>query len=678
MKEVTAEVLVDVSGEGAWDEAAAKVGVEISKLGDGTPLRVAELERSSTHDQDNTKSYRASFTMEKPDLWWPHGYGEQALYQVTVRVHSAAGMVVAQQTKNIGFRRVELMLQNDSLGQSFYFRINGVDIFAGGSCWIPADSLLSRITDQTYRNWVQLARDGNQIMLRVWGGGIYESEAFYDACDELGILVWQDFAFACANYPAYEDFLSSAEVEARCNIRRLQHHPSLIIWAGNNEDYQIVERYGLQYDFAGDKNPQSWLRSDFPARYIYEYFLPKILEEEAPGSVYRPSSPWGNGKSTTLKVDPSVGDIHQWNVWHGDMRLIQDLPDMGGRFVSEFGMEAYPHVETLESVISDPAQRYPGSRTLDFHNKAVGHERRLVTYVAENFRLVPTLRGFAHLTQVLQADALSTAYKSWRRQWGLQTASAGSESVVRGCGGVLVWQFNDCWPTVSWAVVDYFRVKKPAYYAIRRALQPVAIGVSRRLHDWTARRADKLWQRDTGHIDPTRALSDVVFDLWVSSSETQAVRADVTVRFVSIASGKDVMDRWYREIVVQPNGTTNVYTDCSAVPINLGLEGSLQEAFVIHAVLRVDGQEISRDTSWPDPIKYLDLTDRGVNMQFDALDSSITVSAARPVKGLVFTEKRGMTISDNGFDIIPGEDRLIHVEGVLPAEVTWTFVQQND
>jgi beta-mannosidase len=346
-------------------------------------------------------------------------------------------------------------------------------------------------------------------MLRIWGGGIYEADALYDAADEFGLLVWQDFMFACANYPAYPLYMESVAEEAKQNIRRLRNHPSIVLWTGNNEDYQIVERYGLGYE-ASNTDVLSWLKTNFPARYFYEHLLPLILKEERVNVPYHPSSPFGNGTSTVLKVDPKIGDVHQWNVWHGTMEPYQRLPGLGGRFVSEFGMEAYPHVYTLKKCITREEDRCPGSMTLDFRNKAIGHERRLVAYVAENFRLRYDLEGFAHLTQVMQADVMSTAYKSWRRQWGSQGK--------RQCGGVLVWQLNDCWPTISWAVVDYHRVPKPAFYAIKRAMQSITIGVQRKYKSWTTRPADGLWSRETGHIDMRQLWQDIEYSVWVANS----------------------------------------------------------------------------------------------------------------------------------------------------------------
>lgn len=619
----------------------------------------------------------ASISLNGIELWWPQGYGAQALYTVRAYAHASIedppSNPIHSVTQRFGFRKSELVRETDAHGTSFYFRINDVDIFCGGSCWIPTDSFLTRLTPEKYRSWFALAAEGNQTMLRVWGGGIYEDDAFYDAADELGILVWQDFAFACANYPAYPDYLSSVEKEARQNVRRLRNHPSLVIWAGNNEDYQIVERYGLEYD-ADDKDPQSWLKTNFPARYIYEHLLPTIISEESPDVPYHPSSPFGDGKSTVLKVDPTIGDVHQWNVWHGSMEPYQQLPDMGGRFVSEFGMEAYPHVSTLEGCITREEDRYPGSMAMDFRNKAIGHERRLISYVAENFHVRYDLEGFSHLTQVMQADTMSWAYKAWRRQWGT--------SGNRKCGGVLVWQLNDCWPTISWSVVDYNLVPKPAYYAIKRAMEPVSVGVQRKFKSWTMRPADELWQRDTGHVDLRQAWQDIEFDAWIANSTFKEMRGELVIKCYSIKTGSELnttVGGMRREVTIRPNGTTEVVrgkvikpTDPQVpnVPFNI----SQADPFIIHASLHIDGQCIATGVSWPNPIKYLTFHDRGVEVRSSSDGTSAVVSATKPVKGFVFHERSGVKLNNNGFDIMPGEMKEVRVMGGRADELTWKYV----
>ncbi|KAL4920550.1 glycoside hydrolase superfamily [Aspergillus aurantiobrunneus] len=591
----------------------------------------------------------AKFRLERPALWYPHGYGEQRRYELRAELFKG-DTLVHEVSKKVGFRRVELVQEKDEHGQSFYFRINNIDVFASGSCWIPGESFLPRLTPQKYQDWLKLMVEGNQNMVRIWGGGIFEPQVFYESCDELGIMVWQDFLFACASYPTYPAYLESVEHEARVNMRLLRHHPSIIIYAGNNEDYQIQQTYDLTYDYENDKDPESWLRSSFPARYIYEYLLPKVVEEECPGLPYHPSSPWGGGKHTT---DLTIGDIHQWDVWHGTMQPYQNLVSMGGRFVSEFGMEAYPHMHTIDAFIDKPDEKYHQSLTMDFHNKARDHERRLGSYILQNFKIKQDFKAYLHLSQLAQSETMTFAYRSWRREWG--------RAQNRRCGGVLVWQLNDCWPTISWAVVDYFHVKKPAFYAISRASQPLAIGVSRTYHEWVS-----------GHARPP---STSRFDVWVASSKLESVTATIEVRYISIATGEDVKPASsFYKIHIHPNGTTDIHSETLDYTRDLDTQ-----PIVISAKLLVDDTLISQDIDWPQPLKYLDLIDRGVKVGYLVSKSAIRVTAAKPTKGLVFEERPGLWFSDNGVDVMPGEERIIAVRGIQSQEdiPRWTYLEDD-
>ncbi|KAH6670314.1 beta-mannosidase [Plectosphaerella plurivora] len=599
----------------------------------------------------------AEFALDDVSLWHPFGYGAPNRYELSAKLLRGETPLDSS-TKLIGFRRCELIQEPDAHGKSFFFRINNIDIFAGGSCWIPGDSFLAQMTPQHYRSWMERLVQGNQIMIRVWGGGIYEDDAFLEACDELGILVWHDFAFACGQYPAYPAFLENVEHEARQNLRRMRTHPSVVIWAGSNEDYQVQERYKLEYSYE-DKDPQSWLKTNFPARYTYEYLLPKLVEEEDPGALYHPTSPWGDGKNS---ADPTVGDIHQWDIWHGLMKRYQDCDQLSGRFISEFGMEGYPHLSTTNRMISSPSQRHPGSRMMDFRNKAIDHERRLVTYVAENLRIRYDVPSYTHLTQVVQSEAMHFAYKTWRRMWG----APGD----RRCGGVLVWQLNDCWPTMSWAVVDYYGVPKPGFYAIARALRPLDVGISRSCPDWTS-----------GHADPTAAMT-TQYEVWIASSRTEPVAARVEVRFISINTGKEVRDAIVKDITANPNATTEILKDTLATAGNEdGTAWELYDPFVVHAILSVNGEVVAADTAWPHPLKYLDFTARNIRVEVSPDGGEIRVSAEKPVKSFVFEEETGIKLSDNGFDVVPGETVTVKFQSEGPARadtLRWIYVGAKD
>ncbi|KAJ5144566.1 Glycoside hydrolase family 2 immunoglobulin-like beta-sandwich [Penicillium atrosanguineum] len=583
-----------------------------------------------------------TFRLNRPELWWPHGYGEQTLYEVSVTL-LRNGESVDQMSKRIGIRTAEIIQQPDKHGKSFFFRINGMDIFCGGSCWIPADSLLPSINAARYRKWIELMVEGRQIMIRVWGGGIYEDDSFYNACDELGVMVWQDFMFGCGNYPTSPQILESIQQETVFNVQRLRHHPSIVIWVGNNEDYQVQESEGLTYNFE-DKDPESWLKTDFPARYIYEKLLPEVVAEHAPGTFYHPGSPWGDGK---ISSDPTVGDMHQWNVWHGTQEKYQIFDTLGGRFNSEFGMEAFPHLSTIEHFVENPADMFPQSQVMDFHNKADGHERRLATYMVENLRTATDLETYIYLTQVVQAETMMFGYRGWRRQWGDE----------RHCGGALLWQLNDCWPTISWAIVDYFLNPKPAYYAVKRVLNPIAIGVRREHHDWSV-----------AHAQPPQASK---YELWVVSSKPHTLQGSIELRFLSVDTGRDIRSPIVRDVTIQANGTTDVITG--------SIDHTTDEPHVLAARLWVENKIVARDVDWPQPLKYLDLSNRGLEIQVhrDLDQACVAISTQKPVKALVIEEQEGVRISDNAMDIVPGDEQTVTVTGLGNRSLKYRYLGQE-
>jgi beta-mannosidase len=565
-------------------------------------------------------------------LWWPNGHGAQPLYTLhTELLHD--GLPVSQRQRRLGVRSLRLLQQPvaGEAGRSFHLEVNGREIFCGGANWIPDDSLLNRITPARYRERVAQAAAAHMTMLRVWGGGIYEDEAFYDACDELGVLVWQDFVFACGLYPANAPFLASVEAEARAAVRRLRHRASLALWCGNNEDYMLAESvgaYGPGKDLAR-----------FDGRRIYEDLLPAICAELDPGRPYWPGSPFSStSEGPWSPQDQTVGDRHSWEVWHQAMLPYDQYAKFGARFVSEFGLQSHPSLAVLEATIPED-ERFPGSRTMQSHNKASsvvgadGH-RRLAAYVADNLRAAHTLRAEVYATQFVQAEAVRHAFEAFRGRWQRPGA--------RACGGALVWQLNDCWPATSWALVDCTAHQKPAWYAARRALAPLACALRREptgLRAWVMRAGQqtlalrarwRLWALDS------RLLHDEVTEAPTPVDGSQPLEPPAALRTV-------------------PEGAvTTLHLEAA--------DGATASAF-----------------AWPEPFRWYRLPDPQLQLHAEGA-SALLVSARGLAKG-VWIDAGAARLGDNFLDLLPGESRQLACDqpaGGLSAQCLNTLQDPPD
>ncbi|KAK1726478.1 family 2 glycosyl hydrolase [Colletotrichum acutatum] len=626
----SAKVVAHATTEGK----ASKVRFDVSL--DGKSLA------SETIDAKADADIAATFQIQDPALWFPIRYGKQPLYTVTATLLSGSDEVDTL-SKKIGIRKVELVQRpvKEQPGTSFFFQVNNVPIFCGGSDWIPADNFIPRISKERYYDWIRLLADGNQFMVRVWGGGIYEEQEFYDACDEYGILVWQDFMFGCGNYPTWPDLLKSIDREARENVKMLRHHPSIVIWAGNNEDYQYAESENLTYDFA-NKDAESWLKTDFPARYIYEKILVDTCKDLIPDTYYHFGSPW-SGEDTR---DPTVGDLHQWNVWHGTQEKYQNFDKLVGRFVSEFGMEAFPSVKTIDAYLpkgKDDPDRYPQSSTVDFHNKADGHERRIALYLVENFRYAPDpLEHFVYCTQLMQAECLASAYRLWKRQW----KGPGREY----CGGALVWQINDCWPVTSWAICDYYLRPKHAYFTVKREMAPISIGITRTEHKHPK---DKYTRVD---IETKTQI-----EIWGSNLQLEDLTVDLLVKAWDIETGEETYSETVDKAFVLPE---NRSTEMAAFEVPVRQKGD-EAKTVVAAYLIQNGKQIARYVNWPEPLKYLHLQKpKSLKATLAEGGDVVEISAEVPVKGVALeVEDDAVVFSDNLVDIVPGEVVKIGVKG---------------
>ncbi|MCE5344640.1 MAG: glycoside hydrolase family 2 protein, partial [Eubacteriales bacterium] len=390
-----------------------------------------------------------SVLLDNPELWWPNGYGAQPLYTVNVALLDADGHTLDQWRRNIGLRTMTVQNQKDEWGQSFCYEVNGVSIFAMGADYIPEDNLLSRVTPERTRALLESAKLANFNTVRVWGGGYYPSDSFYDDCDELGLLVWQDFMFACGEYKLTPEFERTICAEIRDNVLRLRHHPSLGLWCGNNEN-EMFEATGRGLNTYTKK--YEYIR-------LFEDIIPQIVHTYSPDTFYWPSSPSSGGKFDCPN-DESRGDVHYWDVWHGG-KPFTAYRNFLFRFVSEFGFQAYPHPKTLEAVTS-VQERDPFSYEMEKHQRNGQANGKILMSVAQMYPYPKDLNSLCYTSQILQADAMRYGVEHWRRNRGR-------------CMGAIYWQLNDCWPVISWSSIDYFGRWKALHYAAKRFFAPLLL-----------------------------------------------------------------------------------------------------------------------------------------------------------------------------------------------------------
>ncbi|MET9801788.1 glycoside hydrolase family 2 protein [Streptomyces sp. NPDC006368] len=448
-----------VTVEQGTGRVEVRLDVERTRRGQGRRL-VARASVAGAEAEAVVEGDQAVLVLEvfEPRLWWPRGYGEQALHDLELTLSDDTGALDTWH-RRIGFRTVELDRSADEHGTGFTLVVNGVRLFVRGANWIPDDVLPSRVTPERYRTRLAQAADANIDLVRVWGGGIYEDDAFYDACDELGLMVWQDFLFACSAYPEEQPLRGEVEAEARDNVVRLMPHASLVLWNGNNENLWGFRDWGWEPELAGD----SWGEG------YYLGLLPRVVAELDPTRPYTAGSPW-SGSWDHHPNDPAHGTHHSWEVWNR-----QDYAEYRAsvpRFVAEFGWQAPPAMATLQRAL--PGERLaPDSPGMLHHQKAEDGNGKLNRGVARHFDLPEDdFDRWHYLTQVVQARAVATGIEHWRAHWPV-------------CAGTIVWQLNDCWPVSSWAAIDGDGRLKPLHHELRRVyadrlltVQPGADGLT--------------------------------------------------------------------------------------------------------------------------------------------------------------------------------------------------------
>ncbi|WP_027386347.1 beta-mannosidase [Chryseobacterium gregarium] len=393
------------------------------------------------------------YQIKNPKLWQPNGWGEPNLYDLKISLLKDS-KILADKVERIGLKTIELIQEKDANGKSFYFKVNGRPMYAKGTNWIPSDSFSPRITKEKYRKLIKDCKEANMNTIRVWGGGIYEDEEFYKACDENGILVWQDFMFAGSFYPSDEDFLNNVKEEVKDQVNRLQNHASIALWCGNNEIDEAIFNWGYQKQFKYSKEDSLQVWKDY--KKLFHEVIPNAIDEVAGKNqvIYWPSSPsigWGHKESLT------EGDSHYWGVWWGEQPF-EIYNEKVPRFASEYGFQGMPGLEAVKSMFSEKPELNLEHPTIKAHEKNVRGFHIIDEYMKRDYIVPEDFVKYNYVSQLLQARGMQIAIEAHRRAKPYNM-------------GTLYWQLNDCWPVISWSSIDYLGNWKALHYQVKRSFE---------------------------------------------------------------------------------------------------------------------------------------------------------------------------------------------------------------
>jgi beta-mannosidase len=391
------------------------------------------------------------FEIKNPKRWWPHNLGEPYLYDIKIVVKEGKKILDSMSVKK-GLRTIALVTEKDSIGESFYFKVNDVPVYAKGANYIPLNSLQSKVTNGDYEKLLDDVVDANMNMLRVWGGGIYENDIFYDLCDEKGILVWQDFMFACAMYPGDEDFLETVKQEAVDNVKRLRNHTSIALWCGNNENSEGWKRWGWQADRGEAEKEEIW--NNYLK--VFDSILPNTVTSLSDTDYWESSPKYGRG-NPKYKTE---GDAHDWWIWH-DGYPFKHLEENVPRFMSEFGFQSFPSYETIRYINQNDSIEITSEGFKNHQKHSRGFEL-IDTYMERDFPIPDNAEDYVYMSQLLQAYGVTKGIEAQRRAKPYNM-------------GTLFWQLNDCWPAVSWSSIDYFGNWKAQHYKAKQSFENLLI-----------------------------------------------------------------------------------------------------------------------------------------------------------------------------------------------------------
>lgn len=548
-----------------------------------------------------------SIVVDNPQLWWPNGYGKQPLYSVEA-VLKCGDVELHSCSRRIGLRTIKLDQQKDEYGRGFTFVVNGVKVFCKGADWIPADQFPSRLNCEHYRHLISSAASANMNMLRVWGGGFYEDECFYDLCDEYGILIWQDFMFACAFYPIDSAYLENVRRDVEYNVIRLRDRTCLALWCGNNEiEWFLAEGWGKE---------QATLRKRQYTKLFHE-FIPSIVSKLDTDTFYWPSSPSSGPKPFDDPNGQDFGDGHYWGVWHG-RQPFQAYRTQYHRFQSEFGFQSLPCFETVKSFAAKEDWNMT-SRVMECHQKNGDGNSVILHYMAQSFRFPKNFEMTCYVSQLLQAEAMRYGVEHWRRNRDR-------------CMGTLYWQFNDCWPVVSWAGIDYYGRWKALHYFAKRFYSPVLLSIAEEEH-----RAEMHVTNDT-----TKPVK-IEFRWWLERLDGTVIRKSKIKTRIEAESSKQI-------------GALNLIEELAG--------DSARQVVLVHELL-VNGKRTSLGLTPFVPSKHLELSEPKIEVEVKSDDDGYYLEVSSDVTArfvCLSVPKRDVIFSDNFFDLPARRTVTVRVE----------------
>ena len=575
------------------------------------------------------------FEIENAELWWPNGMGKQVLYDVEVKINSNS--YADSKSHRVGLRTIELITEADSLGSSFYFKVNGHAVFMKGANYIPQDQFQSRVKKSNYEFILNSAKNANMNMIRVWGGGIYENDEFYDLCDENGLLVWQDFMFACAMYPGDESFLKNVKQEAIENVKRLRNHTSIAMWCGNNENQWAWQNWGWKEDVAKEQSQEvadsMWKSYDD----LFHKILPEVVNQYDSDRAY-----WSSSPSSALgkKISFTKGDYHYWDVWWGK-KPFENYNTAIPRFMSEFGFQSFPEFSSVKKY-TNPEDYDVYSEVMKSHQRSSIGNATIEEYMLRDYKKPKDFESFLYVSQLLQADGVNIGFEAHRRN-------------KDRCMGSLYWQLNDCWPVASWSSIDYFGKWKALHYKAKKSFRNFLVSYEN---------------------------NEESVKVFVVSDSISNTNAQLNVRLIDFEGNE--LKQWNKNVTITGNSSESHLE----LMKNDFLNDTKSNKVLLYTELISNKKVLSENIMYLVPNKELALTTPKITYSIHENKNQFIVELKtdRLAKNVFLSTNSTHNFSDNYFDMLPNskknisikKDQLTNIKSFIDSLKVTTLVDSYD